>query len=150
MHNVNIFFFVVLQLYSAVILYASDSEDYTRNISKDIYKNIMPVNEEHSAYTNKNIADHTHESMENYVGALATWVNAFFDDPDYTEEKADARINLKQSIKISDKKSVKFHTHISGAAHLPNASKRHCQEKCVLSDKRGEPIGFPAIFNHFF
>ncbi|MBT7700671.1 MAG: hypothetical protein HN700_10285 [Verrucomicrobia bacterium] len=58
------------------------------------------------------------------VSALARWVDSFFELAGYTEEEADARISLRQSVEASHRDDVKFRTRVSGAVSLPNLSGR--------------------------
>lgn len=58
------------------------------------------------------------------VASAAQWVDRFFENPEYQEEEADARISLRQSVKFSQESNAEFQTRLSGSLSLPHFSRR--------------------------
>lgn len=65
-----------------------------------------------------------HEATSSHINNLSVWLDSFFDDPEYTEEKAQGRVRVKQSMKISRYKSDLFRSSIRASVDLPNLEKR--------------------------
>ena len=66
----------------------------------------------------------TRRAVSSRVGALAGWVDSFFNDPNFSDEEAQGRLELRQQLKISKDSLADFGTGLNGRLSLPNMSRR--------------------------
>ncbi|MEM9304405.1 MAG: hypothetical protein AAGE01_20005 [Pseudomonadota bacterium] len=68
--------------------------------------------------------DTANETVTNYVISLARWVDEIFDDPNYTEEEADARLEVRLIASDSRENSAEFRARTRFRISLPRLSRR--------------------------
>ncbi|MBN2053530.1 hypothetical protein JW905_01325 [bacterium] len=68
--------------------------------------------------------DHGHRMISSRVNDMACWVDAFFADPNYVEEDADARLELRQRVFLRENAVPTYRVRVGGRLSLPNVSRR--------------------------
>ncbi len=66
----------------------------------------------------------TRDAIATRVSGIARWVDAYFDDPNYTGEEADARLELRQLVTVTQRESAKPRTRVRLRLSLPRISRR--------------------------
>ncbi len=87
----------------------------------------QPQREQQTNETNttlNNTLDSTHRIVSSQVGSISRFIDSFFENPNYTDEEADARISLFQSAEKTNNNSIKFRTNIKGSLSLPRLSRK--------------------------
>jgi hypothetical protein len=68
--------------------------------------------------------DTVQDSASSHLASLARRVDAFFDDSEYAEEEADARVSVEQSIIVYRHLDPEYRTRVRASVVLPNLSRR--------------------------
>lgn len=71
-----------------------------------------------------NIIDTVQGSASSHLASLALWVDSFFDDPDYAEEEAYARVSIKQNVNFYRNLNAEYRTDVSATFVLPNLRRK--------------------------
>lgn len=79
---------------------------------------------EDAAPSENTLADSAMRVAGDRVASLVQWVDSFFEDPEYTEEEADARISLRQSIEYGQTTGTEYRSRVRASLTLPNLSRR--------------------------